>query len=275
MSFLPLVALELRAAARRKSTHRIRRWIALAAFIVGLFFIALGLFGSRDAGGTLFTTLAIFAAGFALLAGIFLTPDCISEEKREGTLGLLFLTDLKGYDIVLGKFMARSLNAFYGLLALLPVAAISLILGGLTAGEFWRMGLVLINLLFVCLAIGIFVSTLVRQSHAASGGTLAFMILLFAGLPFLSWLAQIASLPKYFTCVACISPFFSYMLSQDLLYRGHGALFWNSLLVSHLFGWFLLGFTSWLLPRVWQEKPVLSERKGLLSRFRRQGRGTD
>ena len=44
--------------------------------------------------------------------------------------------------------------------------------------------------------------------------------------------------------------------------------------MSHLFGWFLLGFASWLLPRVWQEKVALPERKGIFSRLRRQGRGT-
>src|SRR5258708_4782054 len=136
MTFLPLVTLELRAAARRKSTYRIRRWTALIAFVVSLFFIAIGFFGGRDAGKDLFNFLTTFAVGLALIAGLFLTADCISEEKREGTLALLFLTDLKGYDIVLGKFIARSVNAVYGLLALLPIAAISLLLGGLTGGEF-------------------------------------------------------------------------------------------------------------------------------------------
>jgi ABC-type transport system involved in multi-copper enzyme maturation permease subunit len=274
MSFLPLVTLELRAAARRKSTYRIRRWTALIAFIAGLFFMASGSFGSRGAGEGLFGTLAFFAAGFVLLSAIFLTPDCISEEKREGTLGLLFLTDLKGYDVVLGKFIARSLNAFYGLLALLPIVAISLILGGLTGGEFWRMALVLLNLLFITLTIGIFVSTLVRESRAATGGTLAFMILLFAGLPALSWLARITNLPKFLTYLGCFSPFYPYLLSKEVLYRSHSSLFWNSLLVSHLFGWFLLAFASWILPRVWQEKAVLPERKGILSRLRRQDRGS-
>ena len=73
-----------------------------------------------------------------LLAGIFTTADCLSEEKREGTLGLLFLTDLKGYDIVLGKIVAASVNWFFGLLALFPVLALSLLMGGVAPGEFWR-----------------------------------------------------------------------------------------------------------------------------------------
>jgi len=47
----------------------------------------------------IFTAFGIVAFGFTLLCGVFLTSDCLSEEKREGTLGLLFLTDLKGFDI--------------------------------------------------------------------------------------------------------------------------------------------------------------------------------
>ena len=46
----------------------------------------------------------IYACG----AGVFLTADCLSEEKREGTLGLLFLTDLRGHDVALGKLLATS-----------------------------------------------------------------------------------------------------------------------------------------------------------------------
>ncbi|HEV8542472.1 MAG TPA: ABC transporter permease, partial [Verrucomicrobiae bacterium] len=78
MTFLPLVTRELRAASRRKSTYRIRGWISVTAFVVGLFFIAIGMLGSRDAGQVLFSFLTTFAVIFALLAGIFFTPDCIS-----------------------------------------------------------------------------------------------------------------------------------------------------------------------------------------------------
>lgn len=274
MTFLPLVTLELRAAARRKSTYRIRRWTAFVAMLASLFFLAAGFLGEQNAGEAMFTVLTICAFGLAAIAGVFLTADCLSEEKREGTLGLLFLTDLKGYDVVLGKFIARSLNAFYGLLALLPIAAISLLLGGLSGGEFWRMALVLINLLFVSLAVGIFVSSLVRQSRAASGGTLSVIILLLAGLPFVAWFLTAVHLPPALRYLTWISPSLPYYWSDDLLYRAHKTTFWQTLIASHLFAWFLVGFTSWLLPRVWQEKPLLSERKGISSWFRRQGRGT-
>src|SRR5256885_2607021 len=120
MSFLPIVERELRIASRRKSTFRIRRWTALFAIGISfLFLIFVALSDSRSSGRVMFGILTGFAAALSLLTGIFLTSDCLSIEKREGTLGLLFLSNLKGYDVVFGKFAARSLNAFYGLFALL------------------------------------------------------------------------------------------------------------------------------------------------------------
>jgi hypothetical protein len=85
---------------------------------------------------------------YATVAGTLVTCDCLSEEKREGTLGLLFLTDLKGHDVVLGKLAATSVNAFYGMLAVLPMLAIPFILGGVTRAEMLRVVLVSINLCF-------------------------------------------------------------------------------------------------------------------------------
>ena len=73
-------------------------------------------------------------------------------------------------------FIARSLNAFYGLLALLPFMAISLLFGGLTGAEFWRIALALLNTLFVSLAAGICVSAFSREARGAMAG--AFVVLL-------------------------------------------------------------------------------------------------
>ena len=83
------------------------------------------------------------------------------------SLGLLFLTDLKGYDIVLGKLAATSLNTFYGMLAIFPVLAISLLVGGVSGGEFWRMVLVSVNNLLFSLAVGIVCSAISRDERKA------------------------------------------------------------------------------------------------------------
>jgi ABC-type transport system involved in cytochrome c biogenesis permease component len=175
MTFLPVVERELRTTARRRRTFWTRLIFAsVAVMVVGVVTIFVGAFRANfgGEGGPVFRTLAVLAFGFALATGIFLTSDCLSEEKREGTLGLLFLTDLKGYDVVLGKLMATSVNAFYGLLAIFPVLAITLTMGGVTPGEFWRMVLVFLDALFLSLSIGMSVSSISRQDNRAMAGTL-------------------------------------------------------------------------------------------------------
>jgi len=110
MNFLPIVSRELRIAARKRSTI----WLRVAAPVIGLaiaglFMLVNGLRGAGTAeiGNVLFYVLAWMCLAAGLSAGLFLTSDCLSEEKREGTLGLLFLTDLRGYDVALGKLLAR------------------------------------------------------------------------------------------------------------------------------------------------------------------------
>src|SRR5437660_3982034 len=159
MIFLPIVERELRAASRRRGTYWNRALAALAAILIfggALFFEAHQ--PPKELGKDIFNALAGLFLFSSLVAGIRYTADCLSQEKREGTLGLLFLTDLKGYDVVLGKLAATSLNCFYGLLAIFPVLAISLLVGGVTGTEFWRMVLVSVDNLLFSLALGIFCS---------------------------------------------------------------------------------------------------------------------
>src|SRR5204863_1353153 len=144
----------------------------------------------RELGKHVFDVLSGLFLFSSLVAGIRYTADCLSEEKREGTLGLLFLTDLKSYDVVLGKLAATSLDAFYGLIAIIPVLAIPLLLGGVSIEEFRRMTLVLANTLFFSLALGILVSAMSRDARKAMSGTLLLILLINGVLPgFGGWLA--------------------------------------------------------------------------------------
>src|SRR5881296_3794893 len=172
MTFLPIVDRELRVTARRRSIYRLRFAVALTAmFLAGtILLVNLGA-PQHQLGRHVFEGLSLLSFIYCLFSGRISTADCLSEEKREGTLGLLFLTDLKGYDVVLGKLAATSVNCFYGLLAIFPVLAIPLLLGGVSLGEFWRMSLVLANALFFSLAAGIIVSAMSRSARKAMAAT--------------------------------------------------------------------------------------------------------
>src|SRR6266576_5456157 len=121
MTFLPIVDRELRVASRRRSTYWIRAGAATGVMVLGAWlFLMMRHEPSRQVAMALFGILTGSAALYSLLSGVRSTSDCLSQEKRDGTLGLLFLTDLKGHDVVLGKLAATSLKGFYGLLAVLP-----------------------------------------------------------------------------------------------------------------------------------------------------------
>lgn len=253
MTFLPIVQRELRAASRRPSTHHIRCWTAVlaigASFIASL--AATPLPGVARIVNALFGVQTGCAFGLSLLAGVFLTSDCLSEEKREGTLGLLLLTDLKSYDIVLGKFVATSLSALYCLLALLPVTAVPLLLGGVTLGEFWRMALALVNAMFFSLAAGLCVSAFVNDYARALGCTLALVVLTAAGLPALAALGAGLHLGAEWFCFALASPFYPFAWAGETSYVTHRSAYWATLSASHLLGWSFLGLASVALARLW------------------------
>jgi ABC-type transport system involved in multi-copper enzyme maturation permease subunit len=258
MTFLPVVDRELRVIARRPGTYWTRLVFAMIA--VGLAFLMMTFLShagwKAGTGGGLFRTIAVIGFGFCVLAGVFLTSDCVSEEKREGTLGFLFLTDLRGYDVVLGKLLANSLSGFYGVLAIFPVLAITLTLGGVTPGEFWRMVLVFINTLFVSLAAGVFVSSVSRQDNRAMAGTFALLVLVVGILPTTQFVLGKLKLIAPYT-IALPSPLTAWQLAFDTPYRMWAESYWHSLGITQLFSWSLLVLASVLLPRIWQERPPL------------------
>src|SRR5262245_24262023 len=105
MTFLPIAERELRVSSRKALTYWMR--FAMGLFVFAIWLVMLFMIPARPAarGQMLFTALSGLMFVFCLFAGVFLTADSISQETREGTLGLLFLTDLKGYDVTLGKLL--------------------------------------------------------------------------------------------------------------------------------------------------------------------------
>ena len=159
MQFIPVIQRELAVLARRKATFWARVGSAGLALVV---FFAILLFDQRPPsrlGPALLYILSIFIFLECILAGLSYTCDCLSEERREGTLGLLFLTPLKGLDIVLGKLVSRSLSSVYNLLAVIPIFALCLLLGGVQGGQVLALSFAFLLTTAFSLAAGICVSS--------------------------------------------------------------------------------------------------------------------
>lgn len=256
MTFLPIVERELRVAARKRNTFWVRIIAAMVALVIGGGFLTLIMvipFGMTQLGGVLFGLLTWLSLAAALSAGLFFTSDCVSEEKREGTLGFLFLTDLRGYDVVLGKLLATSLRSFFALLAIFPILAITMLMGGVTGPQFWKTMLALVNALFCSLAVGMFVSSISRDSQKALGATLFLLLLLiFAGPMIDSSVAAIRE-RTFRPMLSLGSPGFVFMWADRW-----GDTFWQAIVANQVFIWLLLGLACVLVPRTWQQRRASS-----------------
>jgi hypothetical protein len=252
VTFLPIVERELRVAARKRNTFWLRIVAALVAMVIGFAFLALALavpLGMTQLGGVLFGILTWLSLAAALSAGLFFTSDCVSEEKREGTLGFLFLTDLRGYDVVLGKLLATSLRCFFALLSIFPILAITMLMGGVAAPQFWKSVLALVNALFFSLAAGMFVSVISRDSQKALGATLVLLLgLIFAGPMIDGILAGIQG-RAFRPLLSLGSPSFVFVWADRW-----GETFWLGLLTNQALVWLLLGLACALVPRTWQQR---------------------
>ena len=181
----PLVERELRAGARRPLFYWLRGLLALAAgfqgyelldrFVMapprapGMPWVAPA--GASITGATLLHQMAWLLFLATLLMGL-VSADSINRERREGTLGLLLLTDLTPKEIVWGKILSCGLTSFLVLLGALPALMLPVLAGGVTGSEAALIGLGLLNTLFVALAAGLWMSTVFRERHYAVPATL-------------------------------------------------------------------------------------------------------
>lgn len=239
MNVLPLIHRELLVNSRKRATYWLRVVVTASALAVtAIYWIAFerlsGAVGMSP-GRWLFQVLIWLSFATAGLFGVFFAADAISEERREGTLGLLFLTPLKGLDVVLGKLAGSCLRSGFALVAALPVLALPLLLGGITFQAYFRVALALTGTLILSSAMGLMVSAHCRESTRAIVVTLGFMLAL-AGVPVWIDLATFQVTATFVAFFSYASP--GYALSVAANERSPGL--WTALGFQFAFAWLAL-----------------------------------
>ena len=141
MTLFPVIVRELRSQSRQPSTYWLRLVAAGAVFAVfALVFlrledrgnagVALDAFGAQAFG---YLNATIFLCTMVLAP--LLTADSISRERREGTLGLLFLTKLGAGGIVAAKGFVHTFRGLGLFCAMLPILAVPILIGGVSASD--------------------------------------------------------------------------------------------------------------------------------------------
>ena len=186
LTCLPLIERELRIALRKKRPVRLR--LVTASLCVGAVgvYLAWGrllsplLPGSTTGWGLhrLFCLAGVYLvlAAPAMVAGVF------AEERREQTLGLLFLSGLSALEIFASKALSAALVAGTRLLALFPLLALPFLIGGVSWDLFIATILILPSLLLLALAITLLASVLTTDEGAAVA-LAAVVAVVLCGLP--------------------------------------------------------------------------------------------
>jgi len=244
MTCLPLIGRELRARARQRAFYRLRFGVGIVGALICLpqmltpWGWSLASMGQAVFKGL--TGATFFLCGCACLW----TADVISSEKREGTLGLLFLTHVKEVDLLLGKFGSAGLTGLCALAACTPMMVIPLLAGGVTGGEAFRRGLVLLNTLFLSLAIGLYQSSANRARSDAIWRSMAAV----GALVLLPCLA--VKLPGFsLSGVGYLSPLCGLLSAGDYAYQTAPERYWIGLGLTHGLAWMLVSGAAFHLRR--------------------------
>ncbi len=248
MTFLPIVERELRVRARQRATYWTRFAAVLLGLLIGLPQLALaGAFSSPAQTGRAMFNALIVVAFIGCLVACLTTADVISSERREGTLGLLFLTRVKGRDIVLGKLCSAGLASLCALAAFLPLLMLPVLAGGVTGGEAWRKGLALVNLLSVALAVGLCVSAGGREWFKSARYAVLILLAVLLVPAMIGVLSQRASGRGLF--LGLPSPLMTLLAAGDAAYKRSAEYYWLSLVMAQAVCWLFVWGAGWRLRR--------------------------
>ena len=259
----PLVERELRAGARRPLFYWLRGLLALAVgfqgyelldrFVMapppapGMPWVAPS--GTFITGATLLHQMSWLLFLATLMMGL-VSADSINRERREGTLGLLLLTDLTPEEIVWGKMLSCGLTSFLVLLGSLPALMFPVLAGGVTGSEAALIGLGLLNTLFVALAAGLWMSTVFRERRYAMPATLALMGALAFGPEVLGGSFLGAAAVPFFRLFGLAG----WMTAAQMVFP-FKLLFVVWFIVMNAVGWLFLWRAGVTLAASWQDQP--------------------
>ena len=256
MRFLTVADRELRSAARQKATYR-TRWLTAVIFFGLLVWLlwAFDGFTNRRAAPTIFNVFSVLTFLYCLFLATVRTADCISAEKREGTLGLLFLTNLNSAEIIAGKLCSSALASVYGLMAIFPMLALPLLMGGITFDHFARAVVGLLNGILFALAAGFLASVLSKRQFIAVALAMGLTIGVSGGFMLGAAAADSYSSTRPMAqWLAGLSPLYCLLAADGARFLGPNH-FWLS--AAEVSGMSLgcLGLTILLLARTWRDRP--------------------
>lgn len=175
MKINPILRKELVVGSRNmKMSWGIFGFNAFLALIVVFVMMILnansGMNGSYDFGDlvTLFPVLGCVECGVLSLVVPIITSGSISGERERQTLDIMLTTPVKPFSIALGKLGSAMMLVMIYMVSSIPVMAIAFVLGGMNWGALFGLIVMMLYLGAYVGSVGIFCSSIVKKSIAAT-----------------------------------------------------------------------------------------------------------
>lgn len=238
----PVLAQELR---RRVRAHRawilLSSYLALTSVVTLLIYLAYAATSrssySYNSGGEIGKAIFYTVIFTTLVQVCIITPSLaagsIAGEKENQTFDLLITTPLSSRQIVVGKLFAALAYVVLLIFAVLPLAGLSFLFGGISAIE---MGVSLVTVLVTAMlyaTVGIFFSTIMRTTLAAVTRSQAVVIFFLLAVPFFFLIVGIANVEFYeerfsvyiFGTMLSSHPFIALGMTMGFLSNGENPFF--------------------------------------------------
>jgi len=179
-----LAKLALASEVRRSGSHLVRLGLAIVLYCAVVYS---EFFSQRNAIGLpLFKAQLYITAFFLSAMAIFGFCQTITEEKEEGTLGLMRLADISPLSIILGKTAGILCDAALLIGLQFPFTAIAITLGGISWDQVFAAYVALAVYLWLLAAVGVMVSVVQPTGSRAT----SWMAIIVAAYLFPSLLLQ-------------------------------------------------------------------------------------
>jgi ABC-type transport system involved in multi-copper enzyme maturation permease subunit len=132
-------------------------------------------------GASAFQILAQLQLAVAMPFSALLVASAVALEKDRKTLDLLLMTNLSNTELVLGKLMASLLSVIVVVVAAVPILAILALLGGISAGQIFRVQAVTLASALVAGSLGSTVALWREKTFQALAMTALVLVLWLVG----------------------------------------------------------------------------------------------
>lgn len=265
----PLIERELRTATRKPQLRQTRLWGTIACAVITMVFLLTASSSAQASWGGNLNHLLFWGGLIIILQVPSYTVGIFAEERRNQTLGLLFLCGICPTEMFLSKTLGSALVSFSRLLLLYPFLAISFLGGGLSPDQFLATAISLPVLLLFVISVCVLASVLCQEESTALFVASGIAILLCGMVPLIHELSD-SNQTIQLLCgeLLVFSPARSAYLALNQLSGGTMSEFWNASAVSTLWSALFLCAAGIVLSRVWQDKPDTATQDSVDSRLR-------